>query len=228
MHMGWERRPTGITTHYTHAAPLQNLVQIDGTVPGSHGSTTGGTNPSGGDGPGQAGLPGPSLATTGGAWQPPQGVPSTAPPSSGPPQGTIPRGGLPTPLLTTTTTTPPRTTNAAASGGGVGVSSEPAAVAGGAGWEARSRALEGLPDPLSLTGLTFEGVFSPSQVSLEGGGSMSFFFCRMMREQVLNLFFVSPCDQTGYSCHLLVWLLICALWGQRVIIPQPGHLCWPR
>ncbi|CAN0416831.1 unnamed protein product, partial [Ectocarpus sp. 12 AP-2014] len=66
----------------------------------------------------------------------------------------------PTPLLSTTT--PPRTTNTAASGG-VGVSSGLATVAVSAGWEARSGAVEGLPNPLSLTGLTFEGVFSPSQ-----------------------------------------------------------------
>ncbi|CAM9965133.1 unnamed protein product [Ectocarpus fasciculatus] len=160
-------------------SPASSSLVTDGTIPGSRGSTTAtaGTNPPGGDGSGQAGLSGPSPAITGAAWQPPPGVPSTAPPSSGPPQGTIPRAPLPAPLLPTTT--PPRTPNTAASGGGIGVSSEPAALAGSAAaWEARSRSMEGLPDPLSLTGLTFEGVFSPSQerqklaplYNMSGGG----------------------------------------------------------
>lgn len=99
-------------------------------------------------------------------------------PSSAPAAPEMSPGALPIPTLSTMATPPRISTNNAASAASAAAASSAMAEKRGGGvepttgvvrnegeWGQPRSAAEGLPDSLPLTGLTFEGVFSPAQVS---------------------------------------------------------------
>lgn len=120
-------------------------------------------------GPARAGLTGPAPSGDYGAAGPPSMVwpahhPGLSPsrlPSSGSAPGPSPGPpSLPSPLPTLST--PPRITNNAEASAVAEVEAG-AGLGAGAGGDAGG----GLPGSLPLTGLTFEGVFSPTQVRMD-------------------------------------------------------------